>query len=181
MAEQRLEQPDVGDDSVVTETTESSREPTEFEKRLRRDLARSREQLRIAQAEREAGVALAARERDEAIAAIRSESAARLIRAELKAQALKAGIVDLDGLRLGDMSSLSLDENGSVLGAEILIETLRQEKPYLFADARVGISTGTTGQTLRPPSPAAPSVLDARTLPRDAWQAERQRLLGGRH
>ena len=181
MAEQRSEQPDGSEDAATTEIMESSREPSEFEKRLRRDLARSREQLRIAQSEREAGMALAARERDEAIAAIRSESADRLIRAELKAQALKAGIVDLDGLRLGDMSSLSLDENGSVLGAEALIETLRQEKPYLFADARAGISTGTTGQTLRPPAPAAPSVLDARTLPRETWQAERQRLLGGKH
>ena len=134
MAEHRLEHAEISEDSAVTETTESSREPTEFEKRLRRDLARSREQLRIAQSERETGLASAARERDEAIAAVRSESASRLIRAELKAQALKAGIVDLDGLRLADTSRLSLDQDGSVLGAETLIEVLRHEKPYLFAD-----------------------------------------------
>jgi len=63
------------------------------------------------------------------------------------------------------------------VGAEALIDALRKEKPYLFGELRPGIATGTTAQTLRPPSPATPTSLDARTLSREAWQAERDKLL----
>ena len=178
MAEQSVDQLDMADDQPSLEAVELPREPTDYEKRLRRDLARYREQVRTAQTERDTNVAAAARDRDEAIAMVRSEATGRVIRSELKAYALKAGIIDLDGLRLADSSKLALNEDGDVVGAEALIEALRQHKPYLFSDARVGASTGTTGQTQRPPSPAVPSNLDVRSLSRDAWQAERSRLLG---
>ena len=180
MVEQRVDQYDTNDDSAATEVAESPREPSEHEKRLRRDLARTREQVRVIQTERDASIAAITRERDEAIAATRNEATGRVIRSELKAHALRAGIIDLDGLRLADASALSLNDDGLVVGAEALIESLRQDKPYLFADARVGISTGTTGQIQRAPAPASPSVIDARTLSREAWQAERERLLVGR-
>ena len=167
MAEQSVDQLDTTEDLAPSETAELPRDPSDFEKRLRRDLARTREQVRIALSER-----------DEAIAAIRSETTGRVIRAELKTHALRAGIIDLDGLRLADSSKLSLNDDGDVVGAEALMEALRQEKPYLFSESRMGVSTGTTGQTQRPPAPAGPSIVDARTLSRDAWQAERSRLLG---
>src|SRR5690349_957992 len=38
----------------------------------------------------------------------------RIIIAELKAEALKAGIVDLDGLRLADLSSVKLNDAGEL-------------------------------------------------------------------
>lgn len=56
----------------------------------------------------------------------------RIIRAELKAHASKAGIVDLDGLKLVDLSTVKLDDNGEVVGADALIESLKKAKPYLF-------------------------------------------------
>ena len=179
MSEQSVDQLDATEEVPPLETADLPREPSDYEKRLRRDLARYREQVRIAQSERDANVAAAARDRDEAIAMVRSEATGRVIRSELKAHALKAGIIDLDGLRLADTSKLSLNEDGEVVGAEALIETLRQDKPYLFSDARAGVATGTTGQVQRPPSPATPGAVDARTLSREAWQAERNRLLGG--
>ena len=177
MAEQSVDQLEATDESPSLEVAEVPREPSDYEKRLRRDLARYREQLRIVQSERDANVAAASRDRDDTIAMVRNEATGRVIRAELKAHALKAGIIDLDGLRLADTSKLTLSEDGDVVGAESLIDTLRQEKPYLFSDSRAGVSTGTTGQTQRPPSPATPSTVDARTLSREAWQAERMRLL----
>ena len=180
MAEQSVDQLELTEDHPSLEAAEMPREPSDYEKRLRRDLARTREQVRITQSERDAIVAAATRDRDETIATVRSEANGRVIRAELKAHAIKAGIIDLDGLRLADTSKLSLGEDGEVVGAEALINVLRQEKPYLFSDSRAGIATGTTGQTQRPPSPASPSAVDARTLSREAWQAERDRLLGGR-
>ena len=181
MAEQNPDQLDPAEEQTSLEAAELPREPSDYERRLRRDLARIREQIRITQSERDAQVAAASRDRDEAIATVRNEANERVIRAELKAHALKAGIIDLDGLRLADASKLSLSDDGEVVGADALIATLRQEKPYLFSESRVGVSTGTTGQTQRPPSPAAPTVVDARTMSREAWQAERDRILGGYH
>ena len=181
MAEQNADPLDFAEENTSLDTSELPREPSEYEKKLRRDLARTREQVRIAQSEREASVAAATRERDETIATVRTEANGRVIRAELKAHAIKAGIIDLDGLRLADASKLSLSEDGEVIGAEALIGALRQDKPYLFVDSRAGTTTGTTGQLQRPPSPASPVNLDARTLSREAWQAERDRLLGIQH
>lgn len=177
MADQASEVLDSLED-LASDPVEVPREQSEFEKRLRRDLARAREQTRIATSEREAGVAAAARERDEAVAMIRSQANDRVIRSELRAHAMKAGIIDLDGLRLADLTKLSLSEDGDVVGAEALIDSLRQDKPYLFSESRSGIATGTTAQTQRPPAPAVPMALDARTLSREAWQAERDKLLG---
>ncbi|WP_428375188.1 hypothetical protein [Lichenicoccus sp.] len=178
MSDHTSEPIDVSDEAPAVEAKEPTREASDYEKRLRRDLVRYREQVRAAQSDRDAGVAAANRQRDEEVASLRTDLTGRIIRSELKAHALKAGIVDLDALRLADTSTLSLSETGDVVGAEALIEMLRQQKPYLFADGQSGVSTGTTGQTLRAPAPAAPAELDARTMTREAWQAERGRLLG---
>ncbi|MCE3608066.1 hypothetical protein LXA47_31340 [Massilia sp. P8910] len=56
----------------------------------------------------------------------------RLVRSELKAEALKAGMVDLDGLKLADLSGVKLGADGSVEGAEALMAALKEAKPYLF-------------------------------------------------
>jgi hypothetical protein len=57
----------------------------------------------------------------------------RVIVAELKVEAMRAGIVDLDGLRLLDTDQIRLDENGNVAGGAELIKQLKQAKPWLFA------------------------------------------------
>lgn len=178
MSDHTSESTEAPDEAPAAEATELPREATDYEKRLRRDLVRYREQVRVAQSDRDTGVAAANRQRDEAVATLRTDLTGRIIRSELKAHALKAGIVDLDALRLADTSALTLSDTGDVVGAEGLIETLRQQKPYLFSESQSGVSTGTTGQTLRAPAPAVPGDLDARTLSREAWQAERGKLLG---
>src|ERR1700757_4325020 len=38
----------------------------------------------------------------------------RIIRAELKAEAIKSGMIDVDGLKLADLSQVSLNEHGDV-------------------------------------------------------------------
>ena len=182
MSDSKIDPAEVPDEAAVAEPGEVPRETTDYEKRLRRDLVRTREQVRAAQNDRDTGVAAANRQRDEAVAEVRTDLTGRIIRSELKSHALKAGIVDLDALRLADTSTLSLSDTGDVVGAEALIDTLRQQKPYLFVEAQSGTSTGnstgTTGQPLRAPTPAVPGEVDARTLTREAWQAERSRLLG---
>ena len=120
-----------------------------------RDLRRENQKLR----EREADLAKDAEARiakklEEATAAhtealTAKEKAAndRIIRAELKAAALKAGMVDLDGLKLADLSTVKLTESGEVDGADALMEALKKAKPYLFGNS------GTTSNTSRTPAP----------------------------
>lgn len=179
MAEQSPDMPDPIEEAPLVEANELPREISDYEKKLRREVVLYREQARIAQNERESACATALRERDEGIAAAREDARSRILQAELKTHAIRSGIVDLDGLRLADLDALSVNEAGEVQGAEEVISTLRQRKPYLFVADRNGTTTGTTAQLQRPPSPAQPSTVDARSLTREAWHAERDRLLSG--
>ncbi len=95
---------------------------------------------------------------------------ARLIHAELKSHAIKAGIVDIDGLKLIDQSSVSLNEKGEVEGADRLMSELRRSKPWLFH----GASSTTAAAT--PPS-SAPLAKRAATMNHAEWQAARAELL----
>ena len=70
----------------------------------------------------------------------------RVIRAELKAVAVKAGMVDLDGLKLADLSKVKLNDQGEVEGAEELMTALKKTKPYLFGEP-------STSSTHRAPNP----------------------------
>ena len=177
MAEQSSDMFDTAEEIVPPEAAELPREVTDYERKLRREVARYREQARIAQSEREIACAAAVRDRDEAVKAAREDARGRVLQAELKTQAIRSGIVDLDGLRLADFAALSFNEAGEVQGAEEAIATLRERKPYLFASEKGPTAAATTAQLQRPPLPAQPSAVDARSLSREAWQAERDRLL----
>lgn len=62
----------------------------------------------------------------------RQLSDARLILAELKIEAVRSGMVDLDCLKLVDLTSLKLNERGEVEEAASLMARLRKTKPWLF-------------------------------------------------
>ncbi len=81
----------------------------------------------------------------------------RIILAEMKAAAVKAGMVDLDGLKLADLSTLKLTEKGEVEGADALMEALKKAKPYLFGKA-------TTSTTKEPPAPDKSGTSDFKKL-----------------
>lgn len=180
MAEQSQELDAVIEESAPVDTPELPREISETEKKLRREVARYREQVRIAQSERDVACATAARERDDAVAAARSDAQSRVLHAELKTHAIRSGILDLDALKLADLNAVSFDEAGNTVGVEDVIAALQSQKPYLFSPDPSGTVGTTTAQTMRPPQPARPSVVDARNLSREAWHAERERLLAGR-
>jgi len=94
-----------------------------------------------------------------------AQAAVRLREAELKAEALRAGIVDLDGLRLLDPASLA----GGDVGAAEAIGRLRQEKPWLFTAAASGAGA--------PPPPARPRRKLATEMSVEEWRAARADLL----
>jgi hypothetical protein len=57
----------------------------------------------------------------------------RVILAELKVEAMRAGIVDLDGLKFLNTAEIHLDEDGNIDGGSELINQLKRAKPWLFA------------------------------------------------
>lgn len=100
----------------------------------------------------------------------RSAADQRVIRAELKAEAIKAGMIDMDGLKLADLSKIKLDDNGEVVGAEDLMKSLKESKPYLF-------KAGTTSSTQDPPKKKDDSKPKTAQDMTDAeWKAEKRKL-----
>ncbi len=110
----------------------------------------------------------ASEEAQAAIAEHANKTEQRLIRSELKAVALKAGIVDLDGLKLVDMKDVKLNPDGEVEGADAAIEALRKAKPYLF--------TKTTSSTQKPPEGKPPTTKKATEMTPEEYKAEKRRL-----
>ena len=101
------------------------------------------------------------------IAALR----ARLVQAELRTEAVRAGMVDLDGVRLLDASGLSLGPDG-VEGAAELVARMREAKPWLFG--RGGASSSSAG---RAPRAAPPRAKTAMEMSEEEWRAARAELL----
>lgn len=101
---------------------------------------------------------------------LETQSRQRLIRAELKTEAVRAGMVDLDGLKLVDPGSLSIDEVGDVQGAATLMQSLRRAKPWLFGGA-------SASSAATPPPAQAPRARRATEMTAEEWHAARADLL----
>lgn len=86
---------------------------------------------------------------ERALEALQATTETRLIHAELKAEAVRAGIVDLDGLKLLDLSTAKLNVDGELENAAMLLAGLKREKPWLFA--------GHSSSSAASPPPAAPT------------------------
>lgn len=99
----------------------------------------------------EAAVKQAAEYAEAKIAEARSTADQRIIRSEIRAAAIKAGMIDLDGLKMIDTTSVKLDDNGEPIGAAELMEATKKAKPYLFGDAKTSNTS-----TAPDPSPAKP-------------------------
>jgi hypothetical protein len=76
-----------------------------------------------------------AAELEQQIRSLSEQARANLVMSELKAEAVRAGMVDLDGLKLLDSSTLTVGEHGEVTGAAAAIERFRRAKPWLFGGA----------------------------------------------
>jgi hypothetical protein len=80
---------------------------------------------------------------------MQQEADRRLIRAELKAEAARAGMIDLDGLKLVDLSSAKLNDKGEVEGAAAMMGQLKRSKPWLFGNP--SSSSAATPPVAQPP------------------------------
>ena len=111
-----------------------------------------------------------AAELERRLAELEASSTARLIHAELKAEAVRAGMVDLDGLKLIDTGELRLDAEGSLVGGAELMRQTRRAKPWLFAAA-------STSSTSTPPPKEPPRPKLATEMSEAEWRAARDELI----
>jgi hypothetical protein len=118
----------------------------------------------------QSGAIARAAELEQRLAELEASTRTRLIRAELKAEAVRAGMVDLDGLKLVDATSLTLSAEGEVEGAAVLMAALRRAKPWLFGQASASSSAV-------PPPAEPPRARSATAMSYEEWQAGRTELL----
>lgn len=97
----------------------------------------------------------------------------RLVQAELQNRALRAGMIDLELLKLVDTSTLKVDASGGVPAAAETVARLQREKPWMFANS-------SSSQAKPAPAPEPPKARNALTMTRAEWQTARERLLRGR-
>jgi len=106
-----------------------------------------------------------------ALGRVQAEVNAKLIRAELKAEAIRAGMVDLDGLKLLNMDDVRLTEAGDVADATAMLAQLKRTKPWLFATA------ASSSAAANPPRPEAPRARHANELTHEEWLSARASLV----
>ena len=106
-----------------------------------------------------------------ALAESQAKATERLVRAELKAEAVRAGMVDLDGLKLIDLGEVGLNQNGEVADAATILAKLKRAKPWLFGNA------ASSSAAANPPRPEPPKMRHASELSHEEWLAARAALL----
>jgi hypothetical protein len=106
-----------------------------------------------------------------ALASLQAQADARLIRAELKAEAVRAGMIDLDGLKLLDLGGVTLNQNGELPDAAALLGKLKRTKPWLFGNA------ASSSVAANAPRPEPPRMRHANELSHEEWVAARAALL----
>lgn len=83
------------------------------------------------------------------LAEMEQEASSRVIRAELKVEAVRAGILDLDGLKLLDLQDVQVTPTGELANGADLIAQLKRTKPWLFST--LSSSSGASAPPAQPP------------------------------
>lgn len=107
------------------------------------------------------------------LADVQRQTESRIVRAELKAEAIRAGIVDPDGLKLLDTSSVKLNKDGEIESASTLIAEFKRAKPYLFGNP----PPASTSSPAAVPPAQPPSQKSAKDMTEEEWRAARAALL----
>lgn len=149
------------------------KEPENFSAEYVQELRRENAHYRTKAKEKEEAAIKALKDAEETTTKAKADADSRIIRAELKAAALKAGMIDLDGLKLADLSKVSLKEDGSLEGADELMEGLKTDKPYLFE------KLSTTTNTNKAPDPNPPAAKKASEMTQEEYAAAKAAALKG--
>lgn len=120
------------------------------------------------------------------IAEMESKAREKMVAEALKAAAQRAGMIDLDGLRLLDTNHVTVDEAGNVVGADALMEDAKASKAWLFrAQGSASAQTpppATTSAPASPPAapPSAPKPKSAKDMTPEEFRAARKAIREGR-
>lgn len=95
---------------------------------------------------------------------------ARLVQAELRTAAVRAGMVDLDGVKLVDASGLKVNDAGELESAGAIMARLREEKPWLFG-------RNSSSSPASAPRATPPKAKTAMEMSVDEWRVARAELL----
>jgi stage V sporulation protein SpoVS len=104
------------------------------------------------------------------LADVQAQAGAQLVQGELKAEAIRAGMVDMDGLKLIDPAALLIGQDGEFRDAAEIIAKLRRDKPWLF-----GATNSSSAATVPAPAPARRKLATDMSL--DEWRLARAELL----
>ena len=94
---------------------------------------------------------------------------ARLLQAELKAEAIRAGMIDLDGVKLIDMAGVKTNDAGELVDGGKVMAALRVAKPWLFGRSSSSAAVA--------PRAEPPQAKPAMKMSVDEWKAARAELL----
>ena len=103
---------------------------------------------------------------------VRTEQLARerVMHAELKTEAVRAGIVDLDGLKLMDATQAEFTSHGQLANAAQLVAQLKHNKPWLF-------STASSSSAANPPPAQSPRQKLATDMTEQEYKEARATIL----
>lgn len=102
------------------------------------------------------------------------QSDTRLIRAEMKAEAIRAGMIDLDGLKLLDLSAVRLNDDGEIDDASGIMARFKKAKPWLFG-------TPSSSSPINAPLAQSPRQKHAMEMTNTEYAAARAALLKQRY
>jgi hypothetical protein len=102
----------------------------------------------------------------------------KVIRTEVRAGAKEAGLLDLDLIKLIDISGFKVNEDGDVVAPEGYWTTLKAAKPHFFAVT--GADKGTTTNTTRTPPPAKSTGKKAAEMTEEEFNRELAALTSAR-
>jgi len=106
-----------------------------------------------------------------ALAAAQAQAQAKLVRAELKAEAIRAGMIDLDGLKLLDLADVQLTEAGELAEPKAIFAKLKRSKPWLFGGG------ASSSAAVHVPKPEPPRPRQASEMRHEEWLAARAALI----
>ncbi|WP_298213962.1 hypothetical protein [Acidocella sp.] len=106
-----------------------------------------------------------------ALVQMQKEVMEKIVRAELKAEAIKAGMIDLDGLKLIETDKLNVTETGELKDAAAVLAQLKRAKPWLFPGGKSSSSAATA------PRPEPPRPRHANEMSREEWLNARAALV----
>ena len=157
-------------------------EPQTFSLEYVRELRAENKGWRLKASELEGKLSTAEKARDAAasdaegkVTEAKKAADARILTSEMRTAAKAAGMVDLDGLKLIDTSTIKLKDDGTAEIPADFFSKAREAKPYLFTPAK-GTETGTTSTTTPPPPASSAAGKHAKDLSAADFDAELRRL-----